>query len=96
MTSLILSVVFMLSAADQPPTDAAVQQPETPAATATTATPAAEPKMICKYEHVTGSRLSKQKVCRPEGAAGDDQSTALQRQLDRFADRAIQAPGLGN
>jgi hypothetical protein len=94
MTSSLLSVVFLL-AAGQPPTDAPAPTAAPAAATAAT-TPAAEPKMICKYEHVTGSRLSKQKVCRPEGAAGDDQSTALQRQLDRFADRAQQAPGLGN
>jgi predicted dinucleotide-binding enzyme len=95
MASFLLSVAFMLAAADQPPTDTTQQQTAGPAATAT-ATPAPEPKMVCKYEHVTGSRLSKQKVCRAEGAAGDDQSTALQRQLDRYADRAVQAPGLGN
>jgi hypothetical protein len=58
--------------------------------------PAAEPKMICKYEQVTGSRLQKTKVCRPEGQEGNDQSTALQRSLDKLDARPIQAPGLGN
>ena len=92
MTSHILTVVFLL-AAPQPPTDAPAQA-SAPAATAEA--PAAEPKMICKYESITGSRLSKQKVCRPEGADDDAQSTALQRQLDRFGSRGPTAPGLGN
>ena len=91
MTSILFSVFFLVSAGD-PPTEVASQ----PAQATTTTAPAAEPKMICKYEHVTGSRLSKQKVCRPEGAAGDDQSTALQREMDKFGSRPERAPGLGN
>lgn len=94
MTSFMFPVLFLL-AGGQPPTEATTQQAE-PAATATAAAPAAEPKMVCKYEHVTGSRLSKQKVCRPEGQSSADQSTALQRQLDRYADRPVLAPGVGN
>jgi len=95
MTSVILSVIFLLGAADQQTTSVAAEQPA-PAAATTTATPAAEPKLVCKYEHVTGSRLSKQKVCRAEGAEGDADSTALQRQLDRASNVAQQAPLMGN
>jgi len=94
MTSFVFPVLFLL-AGGQPPTDATAPQ-TAPAATTTAATPAAEPKMICKYEHVTGSRLSKQKVCRPEGESSADQSTALQRQLDRYQDRPVIASGMGN
>lgn len=93
MTSHLLTVVFLL-ADPQPPTDAPAQA-AAPAATTTAEAPA-EPKMICKYESITGSRLSKQKVCRPEGADKDEQSTALQRQLDRFGSRGPTAPGFGN
>lgn len=91
MTSFSLSLIFLL-AAGQPSTATPPQQ-TTPAAT----TPAAEPKMVCKYEHVTGSRLQKQKVCRPEGESGSDQDTKLQRELSRNGDyREPPGPGLGN
>jgi len=93
MPSFLLPVVFLLGAG-QPPTEAPAQT-AAPAARTTTAEPTAEPKMICKYEHVTGSRLSKQKVCRPEGDDGQ-QSSTLQRQLDRFGDRGPPVPGFGN
>lgn len=87
MTSFVFPALFLL-AGGQPPTDAAVQPP----ARAADAAPAAEPKMICRYEHVTGSRLSRQKVCRPEGQSGMDQETALQRELQRNGDFR-EAPG---
>ena len=90
---LILFPALFLLAGGQPPTTEPAPQP---AAAAPDAETKPEPKMICKYEHVTGSRLSKQKVCRPEGAAGDDQSTALQRQLDKVASRSIDPGGIGN
>lgn len=94
---MILSLlpVLFLVAVDEPQTT----QPTTPPAAqqaAAPATPAPEPKMVCKYEHVTGSRLQKTKVCRPEGESSNDQSTALQRGLNKFDARPIQAPGLGN
>lgn len=94
MTSFVFPVLFLL-AGGQPPTEATTQQPE-PAATAAPVAPAAEPKMICKYEHVTGSRLGKQKVCRPEGESSADQSTALQRQLDRVNTRPETLGSFGN
>lgn len=95
MSSLLLSVVFLLGAADQPPTEATTQQPATQAATQGATTP--EPKMICKYENLTGSRVQKQKVCRPEGQTGNDNSTALQRKLDRLGDERVAAgTGFGN
>jgi hypothetical protein len=87
----VLPVLFMLTAEPQ-----TTSQPAPQPAPAATEAPAAEPKMICKYEQVTGSRLQKTKVCRPEGQEGNDQSTALQRSLDKLDARPIQAPGLGN
>jgi len=83
MTAFGLSLIFLLSAS-QPATDATAQ-PSTPAATQ----PATEePKMVCKYEHVTGSRLQKTKICRPENEANAD-NTALQRKMDRLGDHRV-------
>ena len=90
MTALGLSLIFLLSASQQA-TDATVQQP-----TATATQPAAEPKMVCKYEHVTGSRLQKTKVCRPENEKGADQDSKLQRELSRNGDyREVPRGGVG-
>jgi len=90
MSAFGLSLIFLLSAG-QPATDPAAQQPA-----ATTAQPAAEPKMVCKYEHVTGSRLQKTKVCRPENEKGADQDTKLQRELSRNGDyREVPRGGIG-
>ena len=90
MTSFPLSLIFLM-VAGQPATDATAPQP-IPAA----AQPAAEPKLVCKYEHVTGSRLQKTKVCRPEGESGSDQDTKLQRELSRNGDyREVPSGGLG-
>ena len=90
MTAFGLSLIFLLSASQQP-TDA-IAQPTTPAATQ----PAEEPKMVCKYEHVTGSRLQKTKVCRPENEKGADQDSKLQRELSRNGDyREVPRGGVG-
>lgn len=91
MTSFALPLIFLLSAS-QPATDAPTQ----PAAATEATAPAAEPKMVCKYEHVTGSRLQKTKVCRPENEKGSDQDTKLQRELSRNGDyREPPSPGVG-
>lgn len=82
MTSFAFSVIFLL-AAGQPPTEGATQ----PASGEATA-PKPEPKMICKFEAVTGS-VRKQKVCRPEDDTGLDQATALQRKMDRYGDQRV-------
>jgi hypothetical protein len=87
----VLPVLFMFSA--EPRTTSQPAQQPAPAATEA---PAAEPKMICKFEQVTGSRLQKTKVCRPEGQSGNDQSTALQRSLDKVDSRPIETPSFGN
>ena len=91
MTAFGLSLIFLLSAS-QPATDGVTQQP-----TSTATQPAAEePKMVCKYEHVTGSRLQKTKVCRPENEKGVDQDTKLQRELSRNGDyREVPRGGVG-
>ena len=98
MSAFIISVALLLAAGDQPPADTAVA----PAMQATTSTPAAapakeEPKMICKYENSTGSRLQKVKICRPANERADDQDTKLQRELNRNGDlRLAPTPGFGN
>jgi hypothetical protein len=92
MTSFALSLIFLLSAGQQATEVPAPQ----PTAVAEAATPEAEPKMVCKYEHVTGSRLQKTKICRPENEKGQDQDTKLQRQLSRNGDyRDLSGTGLG-
>lgn len=94
MNLFLFPALFLLAGGQPPTADAPATEPTTVAAPAPETKP--EPKMICKYEHATGSRLQKTKVCRPEGAAGDDQSTALRRQLDKRADRSMDPPGMGN
>lgn len=95
MSIFLVSLSFLVSAS-QPPSNGPAAQATAPAATVAEA-PKPEPKMICKYEHTTGSRLSKQKVCRPEGQSGLEQDTALQRELNRNGDfRDPSASGFGN
>ena len=93
MSVLVVSVAFLL-AAGQPPAEAPAQQ----AAPAQTSEPAkVEPKMICKYENLTGSRLQKTKVCRPEGDTGAGDDTKLQRELSKNGDFVDpQRGGFGN
>ncbi len=95
---LTLVPVLFLLAADQPPTTEPTPQPVVTApvvaAPATEVKP--EPKMVCKYEHVTGSRLSKQKVCRPEGETSNDQASALQREMQRNGDYREPLSSFGN
>lgn len=78
MSSFAVSLAFLL-AGGQPPAEA----PTVPA----TAETKPEPKMVCKYEHLTGSRVQKQKVCRPENQTSNDQDTKLQRDMARFGDQ---------
>jgi len=77
MTLFFFPALFLL-AGGQPPANEPAPQPVVAAPEAKP-----EPKMICKYEHVTGSRLQKTKVCRPEGESGHDQDSALQRELNK-------------
>jgi hypothetical protein len=92
MSALVLSAAFLLSAG-QPPADAPAQQPA-----AGPAEPAkAEPKMVCKYEFATGSRVQKVKVCRPENDSAGAQDTKLERQLMKNGDFVDpQKGGFGN
>ena len=92
MSAFMVSVTFLL-AAGQPPADAPAQQPA-----ASPSEPAkAEPKMVCKYEHATGPRLQKTKVCRPEGETGSAMDTKLERQLMKNGDFVDpQKGGFGN
>ena len=69
MTSFAFSVMFLL-VTSQPATE--VPAPQAPAAPVATTATAPEPKMICKYERTTGSRVQKTKICRPENEKGAD------------------------
>jgi hypothetical protein len=52
--------------------------------------------MVCKYENITGSRVQKQKVCRPENQDSSAfQDTTLQRDLSRLGNIAPPTPGMG-
>jgi hypothetical protein len=96
MNIYLFPALFLLAGGEPQTTT----QPAATEAPATAAAPVAEtkpePKMVCKYEHATGSRLSKTKVCRPEGQEGDDQSMALRRSLDKIEDRSIDPGSFGN
>ena len=89
MPSFAVSLAFLLAAGQPPAETAATTTPTTAPATA----PAEEPKMVCKYEHLTGSRVQKQKVCRPENQTSGDIDTKLQRQMARSGDAWVQGEG---
>lgn len=85
MPSFAVSLAFLL-AAGQPPAEPAAATPAAEQAAA----PTQEPKMICKYENLTGSRVQKQKICRPESqTAADIDSTKLQRDIARNGDMRV-------
>ena len=94
MNIYLFPALFLLAGGEPQTTTqpAATQAP----VTAPVAETKPEPKMVCKYEHATGSRLSKTKVCRPEGQEGADQSRALRRSLDKIEDRSIDPGSFGN
>ncbi len=93
MSAYVISVAFFL-AAGQPPADTSAQQ----TAGSEAAEPAKpEPKMVCKYENLTGSRVQKTKVCRPEGQERSTMDTKLERQLMKNGDFVDpQKGGFGN
>ena len=84
MSLLLLPAFFLLAAGDlneDPPAlanDAPVEQ------AAPEAKPEeAKPKMICRNERVTGSRVAKERVCRPVGGLHSDLDAGTQRNLDQ-------------
>lgn len=93
MSAVLLSMAFFL-VGGQPPTDTPAQTSVAPEA----ATPVKEePKLVCKYEFATGSRVQKVKVCRPVDEGSSNQDTKLQRELSKNGDfRDPQSGGLGN
>ena len=94
MSGIVLSVALMFAAADQPPA-ADTAQPALPAQT-TQAGEVAAPKMVCKYESSTGSRVQRVKVCRPADEKQNEQSTQLQRQLSKNGDFLEPSSTFGN
>jgi hypothetical protein len=89
MSGFAISLAFLMLGG-QPPTDTAAPAP------AATEAPKPEPKMVCKYENITGSRVQKQKVCRPENQDSSAfQDTTLQRDLSRLGNIAPPTPGMG-
>lgn len=84
MSLLLFPALFLLAAGgpnEAPPAlaqDAPVEQ------AAPEAKPEeAKPKMICRNERVTGSRVTKERVCRPAGGLHGDLDAATQRNLDQ-------------
>jgi hypothetical protein len=96
LSGIVLSAALRFAAADQPPaTDSAQVQPVQTGQTAQAAA-VEEPKMVCKYESSTGSRVQKVKVCRPADQKQDEQSTKLQRELAKNGDFIEPSGTFGN
>ena len=56
-----------------------------------------KPKMVCRYEHDTGSRVKRVKVCHQQGTDEEqDDKTALQRALDKQGDVLTPRDNVGN
>jgi hypothetical protein len=93
MSAVLLSMAFFLAGA-QAPADTPAQASVAPE---TAAPVKEEPKLVCKYEFATGSRVQKVKVCRPANATSSNQDTKLQRELSKNGDfRDPQSGGFGN
>jgi len=79
MSFLLFPALFLLSAGDPPAAPEPAPQPAV-SEPAPQAKPE-EPKMICRNERVTGSRVAKERVCRPAGGTHNDLDAATQRNL---------------
>ena len=55
-----------------------------------------KPKMVCRFEYPTGSRLKRERVCHEQGSDEQQDKTKLQRELDRQGDVLQPGPVLGN
>ncbi len=81
--SLFLFPALFLLAAGEPQTAEPPAQPPAPAPVAAPAPQAKpeEPKIVCRNERITGSRVAKERVCRPVGGTHNDLDAATQRDL---------------
>jgi len=91
MISVILAALLQASGpVAEPPTaapnDGATQTSETKA----------KPKMVCRYEHDTGTRVKRVKVCHEQGVEEQEDKTALQRALDKQGDVLTPRDNVGN
>ena len=84
--NVLLLPAFLLLAAGEPTEnppgsahDAPAQQSASQAKSDTAKVE--EPKMVCRNERVTGSRVAKERVCRPVGGSHADLDSATQRDL---------------
>jgi hypothetical protein len=57
---------------------------------------AEEPRIVCRMEFVTGSRVKKEKVCAAPPNQAQDTPTNLQRQISRKGDYSEQPSTFGN
>lgn len=80
MSLFLFPALFLLTIGDPPTTSATSTEPETQPVVSQPAPKAkpAEPKMICRTERVTGSRVAKETVCRPAGGTYTDMGGAMQ------------------
>ncbi len=95
MSLFLFPALFMLAAGE--PQTATTTEPAPQPAVAEPAPEAkpAEPKMICRNERVTGSRVEKQRVCRPAGGTHNDLDAATQRNLGVGSSGPDFAPPIG-
>lgn len=93
MLGHLVLLAFLQVASPAAPTAAPALEAQ---ADASAAAPAAEPEMICRMEPVTGSRVRKQKVCRPKSGLNPEteQAQDMLRQLQRGGS-TIQLPATG-
>lgn len=79
MSFFVFPALFLLVAGELQTTTEPAPQPDAaePAPEATLE----EPKMICRNKRVTGSRVAKERVCRPAGGTHNDLDAATQRDL---------------
>jgi len=92
MIDVVLALLLQASGPAAEPPPAAPN--ETPAQATTEEKK--KPKMVCRFEYPTGSRLKRERVCREQGSDEQQDKTALQRELDRQGDVLPPSPGIRN
>jgi hypothetical protein len=95
MSLLLFPALFLLATAEPQTTTTTEPAPQPAVSEPAPEAKPEKPKMICRNERVTGSRVEKQRVCRPAGGTHNDLDAATQRNLGVGSSGPDFAPSIG-
>lgn len=93
MIGASLFLLFQVVAGDSSQLEAAAEASEAAIAQPAAEAPAAKPKVVCRIEKTTGSRVRKQKVCKTESY--DKASDDARRTFQDFQNKASMGGPIG-